>query len=121
MAMTDQALQYYLHDEPDAFRLELSGSLSGEGCAVSIKPGVRRFRSSGEDRQTPPSLAPPSGANRRGLSPFPLPGGIRPGRTLSRTCRPAELFTSRRGFRIPAGVEPSHRRWQTRMGLAAKN
>jgi hypothetical protein len=25
-----QVLQYYLHDEPDAFRLELSGSLSGE-------------------------------------------------------------------------------------------
>jgi hypothetical protein len=30
--MTNQALQYYLHDEPDAFRLELSGSLSGEGA-----------------------------------------------------------------------------------------
>jgi hypothetical protein len=28
----NQALQYYLHDEPDAFRLELSGSLSGEGA-----------------------------------------------------------------------------------------
>ena len=26
----NQALQYYLHDEPDAFRLELSGSLSGD-------------------------------------------------------------------------------------------
>jgi hypothetical protein len=32
MAMTAQALQYYLHDEPDAFRLELSGSLSGDGA-----------------------------------------------------------------------------------------
>jgi hypothetical protein len=30
--MTTQALQYYLHDEPDAFRLELSGSLSGDGA-----------------------------------------------------------------------------------------
>jgi hypothetical protein len=28
----NQGLQYYLHDEPDAFRLELSGSLSGEGA-----------------------------------------------------------------------------------------
>jgi hypothetical protein len=27
-----QVWQYYLHDEPDAFRLELSGSLSGEGA-----------------------------------------------------------------------------------------
>jgi hypothetical protein len=27
-----KSLQYYLHDEPDAFRLELSGSLSGEGA-----------------------------------------------------------------------------------------
>ena len=27
-----QALRYYLHDEPDEFRLELSGSLSGEGA-----------------------------------------------------------------------------------------
>ncbi|HEY1336017.1 MAG TPA: hypothetical protein VGF59_00840 [Bryobacteraceae bacterium] len=30
--ITNQALQYYLHDEADAFRLELSGSLSGEGA-----------------------------------------------------------------------------------------
>jgi hypothetical protein len=30
--MTNPTLQYYLHDEPDAFRLELSGSLSGDGA-----------------------------------------------------------------------------------------
>lgn len=30
--MRDQNLQYYIHDESDAFRLELSGSLSGEGA-----------------------------------------------------------------------------------------
>jgi hypothetical protein len=29
--MTER-LQYYMHDEPDAFRFELSGSLSGEGA-----------------------------------------------------------------------------------------
>jgi hypothetical protein len=27
-----ERLQYYIHDEPDAFRLELSGILSGEGA-----------------------------------------------------------------------------------------
>jgi hypothetical protein len=27
-----ESLQYYIHDEPDALRLELSGSLSGEGA-----------------------------------------------------------------------------------------
>src|ERR1700693_1166949 len=31
--MENQRLQYYMHDEPDAFRLELVGSLSGEGAA----------------------------------------------------------------------------------------
>ena len=30
--MATPALQYYLHDEPDAFRLELSGRLSGAGA-----------------------------------------------------------------------------------------
>jgi hypothetical protein len=30
--MKSQALQYYMHDEPDAFRFELAGSLSGEGA-----------------------------------------------------------------------------------------
>jgi hypothetical protein len=30
--VTNQALQYYIHDEPDAFRLELSGMLSGDGA-----------------------------------------------------------------------------------------
>jgi len=30
--MTTPALQYYLHDEWDAFRIELSGPLSGEGA-----------------------------------------------------------------------------------------
>ena len=28
----NHVLQYYLHDEPDAFRLKLSGRLSGEGA-----------------------------------------------------------------------------------------
>jgi hypothetical protein len=27
-----ERLQYYMHDEPDAFRFELSGSLSGDGA-----------------------------------------------------------------------------------------
>jgi hypothetical protein len=30
--MTTQALQYFIHHEPDAFRLELSGILSGDGA-----------------------------------------------------------------------------------------
>jgi hypothetical protein len=30
--MENERLQYYMHDEPDAFRLELFGSLSGEGA-----------------------------------------------------------------------------------------
>jgi hypothetical protein len=30
--MKSESLQYYIHDEPDALRLELSGSLSGEGA-----------------------------------------------------------------------------------------
>jgi len=30
--MNNQRLQYYIHDDMDAFRLELSGSLSGEGA-----------------------------------------------------------------------------------------
>ena len=30
--MTSELLQYYVHDEPDAFRIELSGSLSGDGA-----------------------------------------------------------------------------------------
>jgi len=30
--MKTQALEYYMHDEPDAFRFELSGSLSGDGA-----------------------------------------------------------------------------------------
>src|SRR5260370_38373729 len=29
--MNNQRLQYYIHDDMDAFRLELSGSLRGEG------------------------------------------------------------------------------------------
>jgi hypothetical protein len=31
-AMKNERLQYYIHDDMDAFRLELSGSLSGEGA-----------------------------------------------------------------------------------------
>jgi hypothetical protein len=30
--MNHERLQYYIHDDTDAFRLELSGSLSGEGA-----------------------------------------------------------------------------------------
>lgn len=30
--MKNERLQYYIHDDMDAFRLELSGSLSGEGA-----------------------------------------------------------------------------------------
>ncbi len=30
-SMEDQALQYYMHDGPTAFRLELAGNLNGEG------------------------------------------------------------------------------------------
>jgi len=30
--MANQTLEYYLHDEYDAFRIELSGSLSGDGA-----------------------------------------------------------------------------------------
>ena len=33
--MKNERLQYYIHDDRDAFRLELSGSLSGEG-ALSV-------------------------------------------------------------------------------------
>jgi hypothetical protein len=30
--MKRESLEYFIHDEPDAFRMELSGSLSGEGA-----------------------------------------------------------------------------------------
>ena len=30
--MKQESLEYFIHDEPDAFRMELSGSLSGDGA-----------------------------------------------------------------------------------------
>jgi len=40
MRMRREPLQYYIHDEPDALRFELSGSLSGDG-ALSVHQAWR--------------------------------------------------------------------------------
>jgi hypothetical protein len=42
--MKKQALEYYLHDEWDAFRFELAGSLNGDG-AQSVYHGTRLSQS----------------------------------------------------------------------------